>query len=132
MNNIVPFKRVSFAPSEQSVTSPFRPSTPTQNNKRRDWRNSDTLHPIVPANVARIRNQGLAANMPAPARTQLPAVQEQITSKKRRFAAVLGVLSCSVGVVAGLISIAALGPIGFAVAAGAGIVGYALIKFAGR
>ncbi len=130
MNNIVPLKRVSFALSEKSVTSPLRPAIPTSG--RRDWRNSDTLHPIVPANVARIRNQALAANTPISRPAPPPPADPQIPSKKRRGLALSGVLSCSLGVVAGLVSIAALGPIGIAVAAGAAIFGAALIRIGTR
>lgn len=131
MNNVVPLKRVSFARSEQSVTSPMRPATPEKSSKRRDWRNSDTLHPIVPANVARIKNKTIAANTPIarPPKTPTPAPEKR-PSKLKKAMALVGVLACSLGVVAGLVSIAAIGPLGLAAAGGSAAVGAALIFLA--
>lgn len=129
-NNIVNLRRVSFAPTEASVTGPYRPQD--VNTAPRDgWRNSDTIYPRTPAHIDRIRqlpaaNQSMRQAQPLPPVPQPAAPQPM--SLGRRIIGLIGVACASVGTVAGLVSIVALGPIGLAVAGGAFVLGLVLIR----
>lgn len=130
MNRVL--TRPSVTISEASVTGPYRPSNDTA-RPRQVWANSDnplTPKPIrfannvVPLHAARQRPVVLPAQ-PAPSPVQH---QQPRRSVGKMLTSLAGVLLCSIGVVGGFVSIVALGPLGLAVAAGAGILGAALIK----
>lgn len=127
--NRVGLARQSVAVSEASVTGPYRPSNDTA-RPRQVWANSDNpLSPkqvrfannVVPLHTARQRTV-----IPPPAPAAQP--EKQKLGFLAKAAALAGVLLCSVGTVAGLISIVALGAIGVGVAAGAFVLGLTLIR----
>ena len=123
MNNIVPIRRVSLPLSEKSVTGPYRPQP-----KRKEWTNSDVSLPTLPANVSRIRKANVMPPSASKKPTTPPPAAKHPLSLGKRIAALAGVLCCSIGVVGGLVSIVALGPVGIGIAAGAAVVGAVLIK----
>lgn len=128
MDNIHQLRRVSFAPTEASVTSPYRPKREAHSS---EWRNSDTIYPRTPAHIERIK-QMPAANQPMRAASPQLVINHQEPAKKlgwaRRAIGLLGVASISVGTIGGLVAIAALGPIALAIAAGAFVLGMVLIR----
>lgn len=122
-------ERISPAQTEASVTSPAR-AAPRPD--RTTLRNTDS--PLVPtikaAQMARAMSQvnRVPPSRPtiAPAPTPAPA-QAAKPSVFKRVLLGAGAIISSVGVVGGLLSIVALGPLGLAVAAGAGVLGAAMI-----
>lgn len=122
MNKIIDLARIS-ANTAESVVSPFRPS---RKPDPVSWRNSDQYQ-LPRAKVEQIK-RAPAANRPKmkyePRRTPPPAPP----SKWKAALSTVGGLAVSVGVIGGLLSIVALGPIGIAVAVGAGVIGAALIR----
>lgn len=122
-------ERISPAQTEASVTSPAR-AAPRPD--RTELRNTDS--PLVPtikaAQMARAMSQvnRVPPSRPtiAPAPTPAPA-QAAKPSVFKRVLLGAGAIISSVGVVGGLLSIVALGPLGLAVAAGAGVLGAAMI-----
>lgn len=125
MNNLEQLRRVSFAPTEASRISP---QPRAKRARGADWRNSDTIYPATPAHIARIR-QMPAANQPMRAARIQPAEPQVVRPKRwRANLSIAGVFLVSVGVVAGLISIAAFGVFGLVAAVGAAILGASFIK----
>ena len=127
-------ERISPAQTEASVTSPTRA---TLQSDRTQLRNTDSpLTPTVKA-VQMARAMKTASPTP-PSRPTAPPAQAQTTEQAakpsvfKRFLLGAGALISSVGVVGGLLSIVALGPVGLAVAAGAGVVGAAMIWLGGK
>jgi hypothetical protein len=120
----------AVAVSEVSVTSPYRPPRSAPIPVRNNGTNSD--YPLAPQRVR------YAASAPARPVTQpqrpLPQAAEAQPkpSAKKLLTALAGVLMVSVGTVAGLVSIAALGPIGVGVAGGAALLGFALIRLSAK
>jgi len=112
----------SVARSEASVISPYRPprSEPVPISKQ--WINSD--YPLAPQHVRYTTPQPVKPvqqSTPAPKPEPKPSVAKRVVMG-------IGALLASVGTVAGLLSIAALGPVGLAVAAGAAVLGIVLIR----
>jgi hypothetical protein len=133
--NRVTLSRPSLV-SEASVTGPYRPSNDTA-RPRQVWANSENpLAPkpvrfannVVPLKAARLRSSSKPAQ-PAPQPAQ---PKKQTLGLLAKAATLTGMLLCSLGVVGGFVSIVALGPLGLAVAAGAGVLGATLIKFGTR
>jgi len=118
--------------SDTTVVSPFRPPAQPQ-LKPKDpvrWANSD--NPLRPAPMPKVVTQKVNAQ---PVRTlptvQEPPVQESKTRPRLRAALMLaGAFLVIPGLIGGMISMVALGPLGLAVAAGALFVGSALLKAA--
>lgn len=123
MNRI---SQVTIAPSEASVTGPYRPSNDTA-RPRQAWTNSD--YPLAPARPVRFDPPNPLP--PVQAQPQ-PAPEQKKMGIGRKLIALAGVFMCSVGTIAGLVSIAALGPIGLAIAGGAFVAGCVLIKGAAK
>jgi len=128
-------ERISLAQTEASVNSPVR-AAPRPD--RTTLRNTDSpLTPTVKATqMARAMKQVncVPPSRPTTAPTPTPA-PAQATEKPSVFKRMLlgaGALISSVGVVGGLLSIVALGPLGLAVAAGAGVLGAAMIWLGGK
>jgi len=118
------------ARSEASVVSPYRPPRSEPIPVRNNGTNSD--YPLAPQ---RVRYATAEPARPAPlSRHPMPQPSEPQPkpSVKQRLMLLTGVLLASVGTVAGLISIAALGPIGIGVAAGAALLGFALIRIGAK
>lgn len=99
------------------------------------WNNSD--HPLAPrarpivsappaARLQVVQSRPVIAPPPPPAVPVEPPREKP--SVWRRVGAIAGVLLASVGTVAGLVSIAALGVVGLGVAAGAFFLGCMLIR----
>lgn len=120
MNRI---SQVTIAPSEASVTGPYRPSNDTA-RPRQGWTNSD--YPLAPSRPVRFDPPNPLP--PVQAQPQPNPEPQQRVSIVRKLVAIAGVLCVSLGTVGGLVSIAALGPIGLAVAGGAFLIGCVLIK----
>lgn len=127
-------ERISLAQTEASVNSPIRATLPSD---RTQLRNTDSpLTPTVRA-AQMERAMKIASPMPPsrPAPPPAPARATDQQAKPSGFKRLLlgaGALLSSVGVVGGFMSIIALGPVGLAVAAGAGVVGAALIWLGGK
>lgn len=127
-------ERISLALTEASVTSPAR-AAPRPD--RTTLRNTDS--PLVPtikaAQMARAmsRVNRVPPSRPTIAPTPTPApAQAAKPSVFKRVLLGAGALIASVGVVGGFVAIVALGPIGLAVAAGAGVLGAAMIWLGGK
>ena len=118
-------ERISLAQTEASVNSPVRVAPAPQ----RTLKNTD--NPLAPTVKAAQMERAMKTAAPAPlarpnlVRTSTPPVIPPSGFKKFLMGA--GVLFASVGVVAGLISIVALGPIGLAVAGGAAALAAGMI-----
>lgn len=119
-------ERISLAATEASVNSPVRPiSAP-----RTDLRNTDNpLAPTVKAEqMARAMKTAATAPVAAPPNLSRSSSEPVIPpSGFKKFLMLGGVLMASVGVVAGFVSIAALGPIGLGIAGGAAVLAAAMI-----
>lgn len=120
----VEFQRISPAISEPSVTGPMKTQI------RAAWRNSEAPYSLPAAHIEKIKKMPLTV---VPSRPQPPAPPpKKLWSLGRKMTALAGILCCTVGVLGGLFSIVALGPVGLAVAAGAAILGACLIKAAAK
>jgi hypothetical protein len=117
----------SIAPSQMSETTVNSPQRPTSRDaaSTTGWHNSD--YPLQ-AQAVRIIMPSTRPASTAPSTN--PAPQQQpapVVSVKRRLVALVGVFMASLGTVGGLISMAALGPIGLAIAGGCLVGGLAII-----
>jgi hypothetical protein len=120
----------AVAVSEVSVTSPYRPPRSAPIPVRNNGTNSD--YPLAPQRV-RYAASAPARSVTQPQRPLPQAAKDQPTpSVKKRLMALAGALVASVGTVAGLMSIVALGPVGLGVAAGAAVLGFALIRLSAK
>lgn len=121
----------SVARSEVSVTGPWRPPSREDTAKRDAWVNSD--NPLQPSPVRNIR---AATRLPVPAKAtpSLPKVPEAPPKRSlwAKAAVTVGILTASLGTVAGMLSMVVLGPVGLAVAAGCFVVGTILIQVASK
>lgn len=118
-------ERISLAPTEASVTSPVRVAPAPQ----RTLKNTD--NPLAPTVKAAQMERAMKTVASAPmARPNFVRTSSQPVippSGFKKFLMGAGVLLASVGVVAGFISIIALGPIGLAVAGGAAALAAGMI-----
>jgi len=121
-------ERISLAATEASVTSPVRPISAPRTD-RTTLRNTDNpLEPTVKA-AQMARAMKTAATAPAQAPNLSRSSSEPVIppSGFKKFLMAGGVLLASVGVVAGFISMVALGPIGLGAAAGAAALAAGMI-----
>ena len=123
-------ERISLSKTEASVNSPVRTAPRA---KRLALCNTDS--PLAPTLKAEQLRRSLATTPMRTATKPTPKPPVVTTPKPSVFKRVLlgiGALVSSVGVVAGLLSMVVLGPIGLAVAAGVGAVGAAMIWLGGK
>lgn len=120
----------TVAVSEASVVSPYRPPRSKPIPVRNNGTNSD--YPLAPQRV-RYATSAPARPVAQPQNPlPQPAEPQPKPSAKKLLMVLAGVLMASVGTVAGLMSIIALGPVGLGVAAGAALLGFALIRIGAK
>lgn len=127
MNNIVNLNRISAAQTECSMVGPYQPKNTAPIEA---FKNSD-VYQAPPARIAAIKATPV---QPRPVSTWQPqAANEPVKmSMIRRIGVAVGALLAIGGVIGGLVSIVALGPLGLAVAAGSAMLGAAILRQATR
>lgn len=129
MNRLSPVSMIS----EASVNGPYRPTRTPMNNVtpfRQQWKNTD--YPLAPKQLPPQNRVPVVVSQPAKPPVTVAAQPQDKRTFWHKATALAGVAMCSLGVVAGLVSIVALGPIGLAVAAGAAVVGIGLMGLSSK